>query len=199
MNKKELEAIIEGMLFVNGDDGISLATLLEVLNEEKPSDIKKAIDALEEKYEKDEASALSIQRFDKNKYRLQTKTRYNEYLAKLSYVDQPRKLSPSMVEVLSIIAYQQPITKSKVDKLRNADSAYQIQRLKEKKLIKSIGKSENNNANLYVVTESFYKVFNLENGQDDLPAIDLSDLDLSSNQNQLKDKNIFNEERVNEE
>ena len=87
MNNQELQAIVEGLLFISGDDGIELAQIAQVLTEEKPSAIKKTIEALANKYNQDEASIFSIQKFNQNKYRLQTKSKYNNYLARLKILN----------------------------------------------------------------------------------------------------------------
>ena len=176
MNNQELQAIVEGLLFISGDDGIELAQIAQVLTEEKPSAIKKTIEALANKYNQDEASIFSIQKFNQNKYRLQTKSKYNHYLARLKNIEQPHKLTPAAIEVLSIIAYDGPISRHEIDLVRKSDSTYQIQRLKEKHLIKVTARDGLNRFALYEVTDNFYKIFNLTNGKADLPSLDFNDL-----------------------
>ncbi|WP_025734637.1 SMC-Scp complex subunit ScpB [Williamsoniiplasma luminosum] len=171
MNKNKLMAIIEGMLFIYGDEGVALMDLETVLDHEKPSDIKEAIKSLEDKYLNDEASAFSIQKFSTNKYRLQTKKDLHEWFAKLEDVEVQSKLSVSSIEVLSIIAYKGPISKNQIDHIRGLDSTYQIYKLKDRKLIRSVGKTEETRANLYAITENFFKLFNLAGGKEILPKI----------------------------
>jgi segregation and condensation protein B len=176
MNNKELQAIIEGLLFISGDDGLDLPAIQEVLPNEKPSVINKVIDQLLQKYQKDEASAFSIQKFHKNKFRLQTKPIFHDYLAKLNFNDERRRLSNSVVEVLSIVLYRGPIAKGAIDDLRNCDSTYQLQKLREQKLVEIAGKSEENpRANTYQITDNFFKVFNL-NSREDIPKLDFEEI-----------------------
>jgi segregation and condensation protein B len=197
MNNKELQAIIEGLLFIKGDDGISMDELQDALINQKPSEIRQVIDELNTKYAKDDSCAFSIQKFGGKKFRLQTKPILHQYLMKLANSEETHKLSNSIVEVLSIVAYQGPLTKGEIDDLRNSDSAYQLQKLRERKLVKAVGKSEENpRANIYQITENFYKIFNI-NGKDDMPIIDLDEV--KSSQEMFEDqesktqnlKNIF--------
>ncbi|PPE05280.1 SMC-Scp complex subunit ScpB [Williamsoniiplasma lucivorax] len=171
MHKNKLMAIIEGLLFLYGDEGIALTDLENVLENEKPSEIKGAIKALEEKYYEDESSAFSIQKFSTNKYRLQTKTTLHEWFAKLEDINIQTKLSMSAIEVLSIVAYKGPISKAEIDNIRGVDSTYQIYKLKDRHLIRSVGKTEGTRANLYAITENFFKLFNLNGGKELLPQI----------------------------
>jgi segregation and condensation protein B len=204
MNNKELQAIIEGLLFIKGDDGISMTELQEALVNQKPSEIRQIIDELNAKYAQDESCAFSIQKFGGKKFRLQTKPILHQYLMKLANSEETHKLSNSIVEVLSVIAYQGPLTKGEIDDLRNSDSAYQLQKLRERKLINAVGKSEENpRANIYEITENFYKIFNI-NGKDEMPTINFNEV--KSSQEMLEDqesktqnlKDIFKGAEVND-
>lgn len=188
MNKKQLKAIIEAALFVHGDDGIDLMDLMTILPDAKPNDIKKVIEEMNESYAKDESSAFSIQKFGEHKYRLQTKPELFDQLAKLADVETKKELSRSALEVLSIVAYQGPIKKSKIDAIRTSDSSYQIQKLRDLDLIEVLGKDEENpNANLYGITDNFYKMFNLK-GKEDLPEINFDEIPSAEELEQKKEQ-----------
>ncbi|ATZ18852.1 chromosome condensation and segregation factor B [Williamsoniiplasma somnilux] len=198
MNKEKLMAIIEGILFIYGDEGISLMELETVLDHCKPSEIKSGILDLEAKYKNDDSSSLAIQKFGINKYRMQTKNDLHEWFAKLEVVQSQSKLSNSSIEVLSIIAYKGPITKTRIDDIRQSDSSYQLYKLKDKKLIRSIGKDEENNrANLYSITENFFKLFNIVGGKESLPKISdeeiAEEVEKNRNSNEVNGKDIFGE------
>ncbi|WP_026389687.1 SMC-Scp complex subunit ScpB [[Acholeplasma] multilocale] len=204
MNNKEIQAIIEGILFIYGEEGISFSDLQNVLENEKSSAIKNAIQDLKVKYDNDEGSAFSIQNFGQNKFRLQTKPHLHEYFAKLEMAQSQSKLSNSSIEVLSIVAYKGPIAKSGIDEIRGVDSSYQVYKLKERNLIRVSGKSEEiGNANLYTITENFYKLFNLQGGLEVLPSIGEDELqniidenlaELDKNKEQNKNRDIFADE-----
>ncbi|PPE06787.1 SMC-Scp complex subunit ScpB [Mesoplasma corruscae] len=167
-----MKSIIEGLLFVYGEEGISLLEIQNVLEDKRPVDIQEVILELEKSYKASEDCAFSIQKFGKNKYRLQTKPELHEYLAKLEATKSISRLSPSCVEVLSIITYKGPISKNSIDEIREADSSYQFYKLRDKKLIKAVGKSETG-ANLYSITDNFFKLFNIQGGMESIPQIDL--------------------------
>lgn len=84
-------------------------------------------------------------------------------------------LTNTLKEVLSIIAYKQPITKIEIDKLRGTDSSYSLRKLLEYDLIKSLGKKNvPGRPSIYGTTENFLKVFGLSS-LDELP--DINDID----------------------
>src|SRR5262249_10172610 len=63
-------------------------------------------------------------------------------VAKAMALARPVELSKAQAEVLSIIAYRQPITRVDVDEIRGVDSSFAIKRLMQLKLVKILGKSE---------------------------------------------------------
>ncbi|AJK51624.1 SMC-Scp complex subunit ScpB [Mycoplasma capricolum subsp. capripneumoniae] len=175
--KLQYSAIIEGLLFIYGDDGVSLLDIQTVLENLKPTEIKEIIIELNKKYLADQSTAFCIQTYKKNNYRLQTKPELHPYFAKLEQYNENKKLSHSTIEVLSIIAYKQPITKQSIEEIRNVDCSYQLHKLREKRLIKVVGKDlENNRSNLYAITDNFFKVFNIKGGIEELPVISDQDI-----------------------
>jgi len=82
-------------------------------------------------------------------------------------------LSPSMTEVLAIVAYHQPVTRAFIEQVRGVDSSYAINMLGEKHLIESVGRLEvPGRPMLYATTEDFLRVFGLES-LEQLPQTDL--------------------------
>jgi segregation and condensation protein B len=74
----------------------------------------------------------------------------------------PRRLSQAALETLSVIAYQQPVVKSEIDKIRGVDVAPTIKTLLERNLVKIIGyQASVGQPALYGTTEDFLKVFGL--------------------------------------
>jgi segregation and condensation protein B len=83
----------------------------------------------------------------------------------------PLELSKAQIEVLSIIAYRQPITRVDVDEIRGVDSSFAIKRLMQLKLLKILGKSEGlGRPLLYGTTKHFLEFFTL-NSLNDLPTL----------------------------
>lgn len=88
------------------------------------------------------------------------------------------KLSQSQKEVLSLIAYKQPITKIEIDDLRGADSSSQLKKLLELELIKVAGKKDSpGKPSLYCTTENFLKILGISSIEE-LP--DIKDLDIDN-------------------
>lgn len=85
-------------------------------------------------------------------------------------------LSPSMTEVLAIIAYHQPVTRAFIEQVRGVDSSYAINMLSEKHLIECVGRLEvPGRPMLFATTDDFLRCFGLE-GLDQLPRTELTDM-----------------------
>lgn len=149
----ELIGVLEGILFVVGDDGISIDRLTEILSIEEEK-LNFIISKLEEKYSSIE-SGLNIEKFA-GKIKLTTKKEHNEYYEKLVEVEKHTELSPSALETLAVIAYNSPTTRAHIDNIRGLDSSYQIRKLLYRNLIKEVGRSDlPGRPNLYAVTDEF--------------------------------------------
>lgn len=197
---KNIKAIIEGLLFIYGDEGISLLDFQNVLEDKRPADIQEIILELQKLYSENDDCAFSIQKFGKNKYRLQTKPELHEYFAKLEIVKNNTRLSPSCIEVLSVITYKGPITKNQIDEMRDADSSYQFYKLRDRKLIKAVGKTETG-ANLYTITDNFFKLFNIQGGFEALPQIEFAKVMpsiIEETQNVFSGENKNSEDQIDE-
>lgn len=92
-------------------------------------------------------------------------------VVKAMKAQKPIELSKAQIEVLSIIAYRQPITRVDVDEIRGVDSSFAIKRLMQLKLLKILGKSEGlGRPLLYGTTKHFLEFFGL-NSLNDLPTL----------------------------
>jgi segregation and condensation protein B len=149
----EYIGIIEGLLYVMGDEGITYNKLLEILEIEE-SKLTEVLDILKKTYE-NETRGFRLEILG-NKYKLTTKKEHSKYFEKLIENNRKDELSQSALETLAIIAYKSPITRSQVDEIRGLDSAYQIKKLMYRNLIKEAGKSDlPGRPILYTVTDQF--------------------------------------------
>lgn len=99
-----------------------------------------------------------------------TRARYGQFVRTL-FKEKPQKLSDSQLEVLSIIAYRQPITRSEIEDIRGVDCSGPMRRLLNVKLIKILGKSHGiGRPLLYGTTKEFLEFFGL-NSLHDLPTL----------------------------
>ena len=131
-------AVLEGLLFVIGEDGLSIEQIKEILEVEE-EESKELIKKLREIYE-EKTRGLRID-FLGNKIKLTTKREHKDFYKKLIENKETNTLSNSALETLAIIAYNQPITRLKVDELRGISSAQIVRKLVAKGLIKETGRS----------------------------------------------------------
>lgn len=166
----DLKGVLEGLLFVVGDEGITLDKIVEILDISK-EEAKNLLKELKNSYESQDRG-LRISYLG-NAFKLTTKQEHKEYYQKLVENDDNNLLSQSALEVLAIVAYNQPITRIEIDEMRGVSSAHMIRRLVAKGLLKEAGKSTMpGRPNLYKTTSDFLDYFGLAT-IDDLPSIDL--------------------------
>lgn len=176
MNNNEIASAIEAVLFASGDP-VSIDRLSQVF-EIKPEQIEKAAEKLKLRLE-ERLSGVELLRLD-NSYQLATKTHYAEYIKKAFDLKRRTPLSGAAFEVLSVIAYNQPVTRSFVEQVRGVDCSGVITTLLEKELIEERGRLElPGRPLLYGTTKNFLRCFGLS---------DLSDLPpLPKEQNAVSD------------
>ncbi len=102
-----------------------------------------------------------------------TREQYAEDIKLALGIRRGGRLSASLLEVLAVIAYNQPVTRTFVDTVRGVDSAYAVNALQEKNLIEPCGKLDApGRPTLYRTTEDFLRVFGL-GALDELPTVKL--------------------------
>ena len=165
MNK----AVLEGLLFVVGEDGLTIEQIEDVLNIDEES-AKNLIRELKHDYD-DESRGLRID-FLGNRFKITTKFEHKEYYQKLIENPETNFLSQAALETLAIIAYNEPITRIQVDTLRGVGSTSIIRKLVAKGFIKEAGRSDvPGRPILYETTHEFLDYFGLASIED-LPDID---------------------------
>ena len=159
-----LEAVIEGLLFVVGEDGLTLEQIVEITG--KPlEEVKIALTGLREKYEKEDRG-IRIH-FLGNGFKLTTKKEHKEYYQKLIEVPGTSTLSQAALETLAIIAYNEPITRIDVDEIRGIASSQMIRKLVAKNFVKEVGRSSlPGRPILYKTTSEFLDYFGLATIED---------------------------------
>ena len=175
-------SVLEGLLFVAGDDGISLEEASYLLELER-SAVRQLLDELKKRLE-DENSGLELL-LTASHYKLVTKASLKSYIEKYAVSPYSSQLSQASLETLAIIAYKQPVTRVDIESIRGVQSSGSIQKLLLRDLIEEAGRLETpGRPKLYKTTAYFMDYFGLES-LDALPdASDLFDLD-SEEANQL--------------
>lgn len=164
--------ILEGILFVMGDEGCDLKTLSEIMGISE-EEVKNLLKELKKNYEaKDRGLRIS---YLGDAFKLTTKQEHKKYYESLAVNPSTNKLSQAALETLAIIAYNQPITNPEVSEIRGVQSGQIIRKLVAKGLLKEVGKSElAGRPNLYRTTSEFLDYFGLATIED-LPNIEIEE------------------------
>lgn len=163
------KAVLEGLLFVVGEDGLTLEQIEDVL-EITEDEAKELIRELKHDYE-DSSRGLRID-FLGNRFKLTTKFEHKEYYQKLIENPETNRLSQAALETLAIIAYNEPITRIQVDAIRGVGTSSIIRKLVAKGFVKESGRSElPGRPILYETTNEFLDYFGLSSIED-LPNIE---------------------------
>lgn len=163
----QLESTLEAVLFAAGD-AVSLDRLCAAL-ETPREDILAAAGALEALYAL-ENRGLMLRRIE-DRLQLCSRPMYAEAARRVTESRRAATLSPAALEVLTIVAYRQPVTRAFIDQLRGVDSGGTLAGLAEKQLIEEAGRLEvPGRPILYRTTGRFLQAFALES-LDDLPAL----------------------------
>jgi len=160
---KRLSDILQALLFVS-DTPLTLEVLCEVVSE-PPEVVERALQVLQEELSTE--GAIQLVRLAGG-YQLATKPEYASYITRLLNPP-PKRLSRAALEVLAIIAYEQPVTQAQIDALRGVDSSHTVRQLLARGLITEVGRKDApGKPILYGTTPQFLHYFGL-NSLDELP------------------------------
>lgn len=175
---------IAALIFVAGDQGISLNEIANILDK-SPTVTRQQIEFLQEKVSQSDWIPVELKEYNQL-YRWVTQEAYAEDIVKWARNPINQKLSRAQVETLAIIAYRQPITRMSIDQIRGVSSQNMIQRLIQRNLVEIVGEVESpGRPHLYGVSDYFMDYFGLKS-LDDLPP--LRDLALNA---ELAESNLF--------
>lgn len=154
----EISAAVEALIFASPEP-LTAVQLARIVGCDKRR-IPQAIESLNMRYI-ETARSFRIERFGDN-YRFYTIPMYDKYIGRLADLPRPAKLSRAALEVLSIIAYRQPVVKSEIERIRGIDSDGVIRTLMEKGLIVVSGRSDApGRPLLYKTTGEFLEFFGI--------------------------------------
>ena len=168
VDESQAKAILEGLLFIVGDEGITLedaATILDVSIEKT----EEVLDELQKEYLED-SHGIEVVCFG-GRYKFLSKAFVHPYGQKLFKDTKPSTLSGSALETLAIIAYKQPVTRLEIEEIRGVGADVMLRKLMAKNLIRESGRSDApGRPILYEVTEEFMDSFSLVS-LDELPEL----------------------------
>lgn len=173
------KALIESALFLAGEP-IDIDSLSNIINKER-NETKKILDEMIYLRKKNDYGLIIVE--INNKYQLVVKDELYDILVQFFDTRKPYSLSNAAMEVLSIIAYNENITRAQIDAIRGVNSDGVVTRLLDYELIEESGKTDMPGKPMgYVVTDKFYLTFGISKKQDlpILPEIDLENLELEN-------------------
>ena len=159
MELKEIESAIEGILFAAGEPvGVErLCLTLEIDRAAAEAVCQRLAD-----YYSYERRGIRLIRLE-NSYQLCSAPEHADLIRKTFESRRPPKLSPPALEVLAIIAYNQPVTKSFVEQIRGVDSSSVVNSLVAKGLVQEMGRLEIPGRPIsYGTTEHFLRCFGMQ-------------------------------------
>jgi segregation and condensation protein B len=174
LNFETLCGSVETLIFMS-DRPISLQKIKAQIDEELPLRVlHEALSKLQLGYEEKHHGIRLVEIADG--YQFRTKATYAKFVQNLFKV-QSLVLTPTALEVLAIIAYKQPVSKTEIEKIRGVDSSHIVRALMDKRLVKITGRSEElGRPSVFGTTEEFLEVFNLANIEQLPPENELAEL-----------------------
>lgn len=164
--QKKIKQILEALLFASNQP-IPLKKLTQLIQPTYPissKDLRFLLEDLKNEYI-NRGSAIQLEEIAKG-YIFRTKSEFAPFVQQL-FKTKPNRLSKSLLEVLSIIAYKQPVTRAEIEEIRGVDCSAALQQLLEKEIIQVSGKLEApGRPSLYATTEEFLKHFGLKDIQE---------------------------------
>ncbi|HDN04926.1 MAG TPA: SMC-Scp complex subunit ScpB [Chloroflexi bacterium] len=175
-----LSALVEAILFVSPEPitAAQISTLLELT----PREVKNALEELESHYQ---GRGIRLQ-YHKKKIQITSAPEAAPILENMLELETTSTLSQAALETLSIVAYQQPITRPQVDSIRGVNSDGVLRTLLNKGLIDDVGRAEGpGRPILYSTTTEFLKHFGLSS-YEELPPLDFEEIQPTTDPKVLK-------------
>lgn len=170
---ENINAAIEAILFANGDsvEAARIAEALEITEKQ----VCEHISALTDDYDK-AGRGITIIKLD-NAYQMVSRKEYAPEIRKVMDLRRNAPLSQAALEVLAVVAYNQPVTKAFVEQVRGVDCSGVLGSLATKGLVEEKGRLElPGRPLLYGTTENFLRCFNISD-INDLPPLPEDDED----------------------
>lgn len=168
MDFQQLKSIIEGLLFLAGEEGITMKQFVEVTEQHKEL-IADAIEEMRVNFKQDGRGLQILQ--IAGAYQLATLPEHAPYFERFAYSPSRSSLSQAALEVLSIVAYRQPITRVEIEEIRGVKSERAIHTLANRDLITEVGRAEAiGRPILYGTTKLFLDYFGMDSLAD-LPEL----------------------------
>ena len=158
MNEQQRLGALEAMLFAHGEP-VALDRLAEAMHTE-PIQAQVLLEKLQRQYD-ERNTGLVILNFE-DRWQMATRPYYGEIVKRILDTRRNAPLSPASLEVLEVIAYNQPVSRSFIEQVRGVDSSSTVAKLLEKGLIEEAGRLDLPGKPVaFRVTDTFLRVFGL--------------------------------------
>lgn len=171
LDKNKLKSVVEGLIFAHPEP-MTLESLVRVIPEDSPERIQEALDELEQEY-LERSRGFLLARVAGG-YQFRSLPNIAPWILEMKSI-RPSRLSRAALETLSIVAYNQPIARGRIEQIRGVESAGTLKGLLERDLIAVVGRQEvPGRPMLYGTTKRFLEVFGLSDlaSLPPLPAIE---------------------------
>ncbi|MDJ0974818.1 MAG: SMC-Scp complex subunit ScpB [Planctomycetota bacterium] len=162
--KDRLDGAVEALLLAAGDV-VRYNRIRDLLGVPSRTIVKEAIERIRARWVE---AGLAVELEDVAKgVRVVTRPEYAEYVGRLKRRPQSDKLTKSLLETLSIVAYKQPVGRAEVERIRGVQAGEALRGLLERGLLKVVGRSDQpGRPLLYGTTDRFLTVFGLKDLKD---------------------------------
>lgn len=161
--------IIEGLLFLSGDKGLTLGELVTYIGLD-PLSIEKIVDEMNQKYKADQDSAFTIV-YTAQSYKIATKPQFADKFEAYANSEYNDVIPKSSLETLAIICYNQPITKFDIEQIKGVSPSHTVSVLLERNLIEVVGRSDEiGRPKLYAITDTTLDYLGI-NSIEEMPAL----------------------------
>lgn len=168
MNEAQQTGALEAMLFAHAEP-VETERLADALRL-SAQDTEELLHGLQQRYDEQE-SGLAILHFEPDRWQMTTRPYYGEVVKRVLDTRRNAPLSPAALEVLAVIAYNQPVSRSFIEQVRGVDSSSTVTKLLEKGLIEEAGRLDLPGRPVaFQTTDTFLRVFGL-GGLKDLPPL----------------------------
>lgn len=179
-----LKAVLEGMLFLSGSEGLTFEQIKNILDIDDAKG-KELIGELNSEY-KSANRGIKLELLG-GSFKLTTKKEHKPYFEKMLDAEANEELSEAALESLAIIAYNQPVTRNQLDEIRGVSSSHIIRKLLIKNLIQNCGRSDlPGRPILYSTTPHFLDYFGLSS------ISELPPIEIKKNEEKIEDEDLFN-------
>jgi segregation and condensation protein B len=168
--RPSLENLVKALVFAT-PEYVTLRSIKDVLEGQYDiPEIRKAVISINQTMEENNEPFEIVEA--NNSLCFRTRSQYFPWVKRLFKDTSAKRLSPAALEILSLVAYKQPITKAEIESVRGVSIDGTLKGLLDRKLVTIVGKSERlGNPNQYGTTKEFCQYFNINRVPQDLPKL----------------------------